>query len=296
MKIKKSIFDSNPEIKIHQNLSKLWGDKVLILPHIPVKDVIDIYDKNANISSDEKEKLLVKSNFDFVVASKKKHDYGRPLLVIEFDGIGCGFSFDRVYKQVKSVESDKYRKLKMDCKIRICEEAELPLIVLSWEEIESFFEEEEIGIIDGIIGQVIWNDEFNRVMEENLEKFEENIEGIDDVETKYDMFSSFATSCEVEAACNVNPIVNLCAKLNSKVHVENLVGVNGFKPIVEGDLIGYEWYAYLNDGKETYLSKKVLVRNINCSKANSGNVALDVAEMLLWKKVIEINEHSKKSL
>ena len=54
-----------------------------------------------------------KTNVDYVLCTKE----GRPLLAIDFDGLGRGF--DRYGTYVNVVETDdKYRKLKFDLKLK----------------------------------------------------------------------------------------------------------------------------------------------------------------------------------
>ncbi|EQF22290.1 hypothetical protein QEW_4459 [Clostridioides difficile CD160] len=288
MKVKEIIFDSSSEATLHKHLQSLWDNKVLVLTHIPVKDVIDIYDKDANLTSSERDNFLSKSNFDFVITSKESDNYGKPLLVIEFDGIGCGYSYDGIYHQVNFVNNDKYRKLKMDCKIKICEQSGLPLIVISWNEINKFFTDEGFTIIDGIIGEILFDSEFDKVVSENISAVFEALDYTLDREDERDIIDSAIANYEVQAMCNVNPIAKRCSELYDKVLNEKLIGVHGFSSICDNNLKGYEYFAYLNNANKDLLSEKVVIREVNCIEATTFHVAKDLAELLLWKKVLEV--------
>ncbi|KAA6472417.1 DUF2726 domain-containing protein [Bacillus cereus] len=281
--IRNTIFDSRTESRIHRYLSRRWKDRVEIFPHIPVRDVINI--ESQGISEAERESFLKKSNFDFVVTSIKDDEYGKPLLVIEFDGIGGGFSIHGEYISIRDTE-DPYRKLKMDCKIRICEEAGLPLIVLSWDETAEIVLHEPFSIIDGIIGKVLWHDEFNRLFYGYNEELELALNQANSREEQQDIIDSFGAGCEIQAEINVNPIANKNSQLFAEIQNRKLIQRWGFQGEKDKESVGYTFFASLNDGQETRVAEKVMVRTVNCSKASSIEVAKDLAELKLWKRVL----------
>lgn len=125
MALKNSIFDSKSEIKVLKQLQTTWTGKVGIYNHVPVANVVDI----PNLSGYKKSQIeyLWKTNFDFVIASEEDENFGQPLLIIEFDGLGDGYSFDGKYKQLRETE-DPNREWKLNFKSEICNKVEINLL------------------------------------------------------------------------------------------------------------------------------------------------------------------------
>jgi hypothetical protein len=151
--MKKSIFDSNSEKNIFKRLKTLWSKYVDVFPQIPVKNIVDYneigtFDKNPKVRD-----FLLKTSFDFVVCEL---DTGIPILIIEFDGLSGGFSRAGSFFIGKELEYDKHRKLKLDAKLRLCEQFQIPAIVLSYEETNLLSESGDwITILDVIIADAI---------------------------------------------------------------------------------------------------------------------------------------------
>lgn len=124
-----------------------------VFPQIPVRNVVEYnelekFDKNSKVKD-----FLLKTSFDFVVCEL---DSGIPILIIEFDGLSGGFSRDGTFYLGTELKQDKYRKLKMDAKLRLCSYFQIPMIVLSYEECNLLSESNDwITILDVIIGDAI---------------------------------------------------------------------------------------------------------------------------------------------
>ena len=71
----------------------------------------------------------MKTSIDYTLCTKD----GQPILSIEFDGLGEGFSRQGEYHQ-QTATVDPYRKLKMDFKLRIARNEAYPFFVVSFEE------------------------------------------------------------------------------------------------------------------------------------------------------------------
>lgn len=152
-KNKKSIFDSKSEKNIFKRLKTIWSRYVDVFPQIPVRNIVDYnelekFDKNPKVKD-----FLLKTSFDFVVCEL---DTGIPILIIEFDGLSGGFSLNGTFFIGKEPEQDEYRKLKMDTKLRLSKQFQIPMIVLSYEECNLLSESSDwITILDVIIGNAI---------------------------------------------------------------------------------------------------------------------------------------------
>ncbi len=150
MKRKKTVFGSKSERGAFALVKGKWADRFNVYLSLPFSNIIDFM--NEPLTSKEKETLL-KTSVDFTLTNKQKD---KPILSVEFDGIGCGFNKDGVYiPQRPTDEFDPYRKLKLDLKLRVCKEAGFPLVIVSYEEISCISQVEQMTVLDGIIGQIL---------------------------------------------------------------------------------------------------------------------------------------------
>lgn len=168
---RKNIFDSSSEMHVFQHLQSMWSEYVMVSHHIPVTSVFPFEELQKHLTRKEFD-YIQKTSFDFVVISKEKADYGIPLLCIEFDGLAGGYSSEDGYTP-KHPDVVPYRKLKMDCKMKICKLMKMPFVIVSYPEIEKT--ERHVTILDGIIGQVLadraFMQEFQKQIAENHEEF-----------------------------------------------------------------------------------------------------------------------------
>jgi hypothetical protein len=157
-----SIFDSKSEEKLYSRMKTFWSKYIDVFPQLPVSKVIGYQNiDDQNISRKAKD-FLKKSSFDFVICDQVTH---APVLVIEFDGLGGGFSKDGKYiHNLKKKEMmDPHRALKMQKKLDICNEFLIPIVVVSYEECDLLKESEQmITILDAIIGDALEKSEASK--------------------------------------------------------------------------------------------------------------------------------------
>jgi hypothetical protein len=146
-----SIFDSESEKRAYSAVRTHWSRFLDVYPHIPVRNALG-YDRLRNLSIKDKTKqYLLKTEFDFVVCDHA----GSPILAVEFDGLGHGFSRDGKYVQIVETE-DQYRALKLDAKISACEACGLPIVVVSYPETETAVDPDcPVTVLDAVIGEVL---------------------------------------------------------------------------------------------------------------------------------------------
>ena len=281
MAIRKMIFDSTTEKNIFDDLIHKWNNKITALPHIPFKDVIDIQSKY--IKQVEREKFLLKTNFDFVVVSNQKVNFGEPILAIEFDGWGHGFSNNGEYIEINKTK-DPYRKLKLDCKIRICEQEGFPLVVVSYQEIEKVVKDQLFTILDEIIGQVLSNKEFVVTLNEEANKVGDSIKNTDS-NTAQMIIDDYVIDKEACSQINNNPIVQKICVLQDKVIMNKVIGEWGCKPVDEGSYTGWEYYGKVLIKDKKIINKKVLIRQVNCKGVSECTIAKDLAEFAFWSEI-----------
>ena len=149
----KSIFDSKSEKKYYKRLSTRWNKYVEVYPQIPVRNVIGFKEIKNTFSSEKAIDYLQKTSFDYVVCEKNSFV---PILVIEFDGIGAGFSKEGSYIPNNNPKDAPYRKLKLDTKLEACNLNNIPMVIVSFEECEYLDESQDLlSVIDALIGEAI---------------------------------------------------------------------------------------------------------------------------------------------
>jgi hypothetical protein len=151
--MKRSIFDSDSEKKLCRKLKSRWSKYVEVYPQIPVQKVIGYHEIKSLDMPDEAKDYLLNTAFDFVVCELQT---AVPILAIEFDGIGRGFSQDEQYISNVVPLNDPYRKLKMERKLEASTFSMIPLVVLSFNECEFIRQSSDmLMVIDAIIGQAL---------------------------------------------------------------------------------------------------------------------------------------------
>jgi hypothetical protein len=198
MKIRDTIFDSLSESQAFQALESAWKSKLKIYPSLPLSKIIEI---KINELSEKERDFFYKTNVDYTFCNLS----GRPLFSVEFDGMGKGISRHGFY--IPSQEtSDKYRKLKLDFKLKLAKSLKYPLMIISYDEIEPLEEGDSLTILDGIIGQLLAKKRFSANLRRVSEIIEDsNIEQMMPDES-YDFIQDLVTSSEVEAELSTDII------------------------------------------------------------------------------------------
>jgi len=212
-KIKESIFGSRAEKKLYEKIDSHWNSKGFeVYPNLPFANVIDFSEMEL---SKKKLDFLYKTSIDYTLCIENK-----PILTIDFDGLGEGFSKHGKYIQKKRIEEAPFRKLKFDLKLKICKQVNYPYFIVSYDEAEYLDSEIPLTIVDGIIGQNLANKWFKNKIKEEISSQQEYIDGLED-EWINEYIQNLVTDVEVDSSYMWNPIVikagdyaNLALKLN----------------------------------------------------------------------------------
>lgn len=238
MKISGSVFGSENEKELFKTLQSNWSDRFDLWPNLPFTNIIDIGSSqlsakeekfikelaeylwpnltstkinekindivNFRLSAKE-EKFIYKTSVDYTLCKKD----GKPLLSIEFDGLGHGFSRNGEYVQLVS-NKDKYRKLKLDLKLRIAREIGYPLFVISYDEKEPIGPELHLTIVDGIIGMALAG-YHTQYLINNLPLDKEWMATLPEDES-HDYVEQLVWEAELEAELKWNPFERLTKK------------------------------------------------------------------------------------
>lgn len=278
MCIRDSIFDSKKEVSIHKELLDKWSNKVGIHDHVPVRNVIDII-KVLGLKEQERD-FLFKSDFDYVLT--EDNQYGKPFMIIEFDGLGYGYSSNGEYVQLEQTE-DAYRKLKLDCKIKVCEKLGIPIVVISYPEIQKY--NSSFSILDGIIGTVMADRDFERrYYYDRL--LDEKLHGITDIEERRHIVEAHGIQLEIESKVKYIPFYSEAISLEKKLMESKTIQCPmGENHLLIDDQPAVEYFVTTNSGQT--IKETVIMRDVNCSKHYFLSFAADMAKWLLLKKIVK---------
>lgn len=284
MSLKKTLADSTTEGRLIGYLNDCWRDKVVVLMHQAVKDVIILDDEE--LTNNER-RYLENTHFDFVITTQVDL---KPLLVIEFDGMEGGYSANGEYVLTKDVLKDSNRKWKFDLKINICEKNNIPIAIIGWNEIEGQFEKEIATVINGIIGKALFEENFNKLFQKNDKDFNNKLQQIKDPEEQQLLVDSFGLDCEFEAMNSSSIITQEINTLYSQLCDLGVIRqgfISGFGPVRKGELGGARYTVRI---KEQEMSEEVYIRGVSTLDIDWFNIALEIAELKLLRKLVIMYE------
>ena len=166
MAVQDSIFGSKSEERGYRAIERTWGGKYAIYPQIPLSALFTP-DPNWRDTSN----YFFKTSVDYVLCSNE----GRPILAIDFDGLGGGFDRNGEYVQVEATQ-DRYRKLKFDFKLRFARENNLPYHIVSSDECNLLGKDVQLTVVDAIISQTLVYTSLNGGIQSFIDEYAEEID------------------------------------------------------------------------------------------------------------------------
>lgn len=149
MSIKNSVFGSGSERKLFEFLESRWAGKQYRLAH--GLHLSNILERTQEQLGHNDWNLYLKSEVDYTLCDRST---GRPILSIEFDGLGGGHGRGDRYIKYKETP-DPYRSQKLDFKIKLAQEDAYPFFIVSYPEGEAIDQNLSLLVIDGLIGQAL---------------------------------------------------------------------------------------------------------------------------------------------
>lgn len=312
MKRKDTIFASHSESKIYESLKRQWKDYD-IYSSLPFLNIIEIGEtdiKEGRINQKEWE-FLLKTSVDFTLCERPSH---RPLLSIDFDGLGHGFShfgtFPDAPQYVETFPTkDRYRKLKFDLKLRLCHQLAYVYIIVSYKEAYPFNAELDLTILDGIIGRLLSGKRLQELLIERKSQLETDQaekeyhqlkKAYEKAGTKYtfrDYIQDWFVGLEVEADFESDPIFKEAANLKGELRAKGVLkgekwtsleeppapGRTDFKALAASTRMGCEVNFETPIGE---IKERVFVRNIG-DWLMSSIIAGNIAELLALRKIMK---------
>jgi hypothetical protein len=149
MRIRNSVFDSRSEQEIFRELDSRLNPKLRLMTQMGLRSLIHLDDAAVARLKPRHHRYFRQATVDFTFI----YPDGRPLLSIEFDGIGGGYSRGRTYVGHRKTP-DQRRDWKMRFKLAAAERVGHPLFVISGDEIEHLDTDSSLMLVDGIVGQI----------------------------------------------------------------------------------------------------------------------------------------------
>jgi hypothetical protein len=218
MSVKKCIFDSYHEKELFVHLNSIWRDNFNIYPQLPFTKIFDI--EALNISQKEKD-FLLKTNIDYTICNKED----KPLMCIEFDGLGRGYNRGGEYIQIMK---DPLRKKKLELKIKIAMEYCFPFYIISYPEKRYISEKIHLTVIDGIVGETIAKMKFLDKISEYLEDLENDLSSMSEC-NRYEYIQDLVISVEVELELIWNPISKKLAEIEEVLFNKGIISGFSYK-------------------------------------------------------------------
>jgi hypothetical protein len=213
MKVQDFVFGSKSERRLYAALDTHWSDRFDLFPSLPFTAIIDI--GGAPLYQKQKD-FLYKTSVDYTLCTKK----GKPIVSVEFDGMGHGFSREGEYIQIVP-STDPNRKLKLDLKLKLCNDIGYPFFVVSYNEALPIGESISLTIVDGLIGQVLAQQSVNSLLNKRLANHRDILHDLSEDE-KQEFFQELVVDAEVDAELMWNPIFRDAARLVTAAHEKGL--------------------------------------------------------------------------
>ena len=201
VKVKDSIFGSRWERRLFTALESAWPGKLDIYPNLPWLNVFDWSGLKVGVGE---RSFLKATSIDYTVCL---HGSEKPLMSVEFDGLGHGYNCGSQYRQVAQT-GDPYRADKLSLKLRIAEQLGYPFFVVSYDEAGDLVDDDKVNITHGIVGgcmtsvhmQAAIDERVNEIKAQNFTESEEE-----------DLFQNVVIDVETELEFEWNPLIRAAA-------------------------------------------------------------------------------------
>ncbi len=168
MAVKESVFGSKGEEKGFRSIEHTWGLEYRIFPQFPFSALFEPDESIGDTSN-----FFYKTSVDYVLCTQA----GKPVLAVDFDGLGRGFNRDASYVQVEQTD-DRQRKIKFDFKLRYAKKNNFPYYIVASDEFIYLDTETNLTIMDGLIGYELARRDFNDSIPSFIENHRVDIENM----------------------------------------------------------------------------------------------------------------------
>lgn len=306
MKVRPTLFNSASEAELFQAVHGTWEPHYRVFPEVPFANLVELDERTL---SAEELSFLHKTSVDFVLAAA---DW-RPLFVVEFDGLGHGYSRNGVYIQRAVTSRDPHRAWKLGLKARVAAAAGLPFVIVSYDEKAVIDEETGLTIVHGIVGQFLATCHASDRMHELYEADKELIEAMPEEERQEYVQDYIVISAEVEADIDWNPIYAAASRLRARAFELAPISTVGHQPLHDPPRPdgttpsdpGFSMNAFrdwwhsirrwgaectIDTGRGRVSSGPVWVRNFESRYTSPMILADEIAELVAWRAAVRALE------
>jgi len=199
MKLKDTVLDSEIEANTFHTLQLRRLPEFKIFPSLPL---LKIFQVDSSELTTKELWYFQKSNVDYTICFSDN----RPILSIEFDGVRGGFSRDGVYFPEHKIIDPKGNH-RMDLVLKVAKRVDYPMMVISYEELKNFDEEDTLTILYGVIRQLFAQEEFPQCSKGTVEEHNEDNKEMHGYE-KYENIQDWRASAENETDLSMDPIAD----------------------------------------------------------------------------------------
>jgi hypothetical protein len=222
MQVRASIFDSQTEREVFQELDSRLNPRLRLMAQMPLRSLITVDDETKRTMKERHWRYFLMAAVDYTFV----YPDGGPLLSIEFDGIGGGYSRGRHYIPSRSTP-DTRREWKMNFKLRAAARAHYPLFVISGEEVAHLDKAASLTIVDGIVGQVFSRREEGRLFQEMLDANQALIETMEPAQA-HEHVQDLLLQAGVVSDLEFDPLTTAIAEETQRCHDRFGFGFGGF--------------------------------------------------------------------
>jgi hypothetical protein len=204
MKPRSTIFDSQCEHELFSAIRGSWEPTYRVYPHVPFENLVDLDPQHLTVPELA---FLHKTTVDYALTTADD----RPLLGIEFDGLGHGYTTDGVYRQVVR-SKDRLREWKLSLKARVANAAHFPFVILSYDEKVIIEEPTNLTVAHAIIGQFLADSHTTDRFHELHGDAKEWLDALPEDE-QAEHIQDLLTTAEVETTLDWNPVAKRAGEL-----------------------------------------------------------------------------------
>lgn len=279
-----------------------WKSRLRLFPQLPLSAVISV--EKSEVTPDEF-RFYVSTSVDFTFCDKQE----KPMLSIEFDGLGGGFSHDNKYIPFRKTNAPK-RKTKLDFKLKLAQQIGYPLVVVSYEEIRPLTRGDSLLIVDGVIGQYLAKQEFQGKIRKRLDGAQQELDQMSEWEQS-EYVQGLVLTTEIESELENDPIAIEAAKYDEllsktfgytsyskqpledhsvpppprNVFPQTHEEIKQFKRRIEALDSAPKYGCRITiETKEKPFSYEVWVRNFNCIGVSPLSILDNIAEYIAFKQ------------
>ncbi len=171
-----------------------WAQKYHVYPQLPLAKLLS--NPPADATPAERS-FFYKANVDYTLCDLEDH----PIVSIEFDGAGGGFSREGKYLHGEELSYETKRRGKLEFKLALARENGYPLYVVSYQETGAIEKGETLTILDGIIARVLYKMRENELIRKYAAHDEELLASMENAESNehlQDLVLQAGVAAEIE--------------------------------------------------------------------------------------------------